>query len=129
MEGSLKESRIKANRIRNQQPKDKEKLLSQHAPEVECISKGKSRKAYEFGCRVSVITTAHGSKGGQFTLAATALHGNPYDGHTLKSAIDEYEQITGVKTQRIYVDKGYQGYDPSLKLNVYKSGQKIASGN
>ena len=124
MEGGLKEAWLKANQIRNQQPKDKEKLLSWHAPEVECISKGKSHKPYEFGCKVSVITTAHRSKGGQFALAATALHGNPYDGHTLKSAIDEYEQTTGVKTQRIYVDKGYRGHDPSLKLNVYKSGQK-----
>ena len=79
---------------------------------------------YEFGCKVSVITTANRSKGSQFALAATALHGNPYDGHTLKSAIDEYEQTTGIKTQRIYVDKGYRGHDPSLKLNVYKSGQK-----
>ena len=124
MEGFLKEAWLKANQIRNQQPKDKEKLLSWHAPEVECISKGKSHKPYEFGCKVSVITTANRSKGGQFALAATALHGNPYDGHTLKSAIDEYEQTTGVKTQRIYVDKGYRGHDPSLKLNVYKSGQK-----
>jgi IS5 family transposase len=71
-------------------------------------SKGKSHKPYEFGCKVSVITTANRSKGGQFALAATALHGNNYDGHTLKSAIDEYEQTTGVKTQRIYVDKGIE---------------------
>lgn len=97
----FKEACLKANQIRNQQPKDKEKLLSWHAPEVECISKGKSHKPYEFGCKVSVITIANRSKGGQFALAATALHGNPYDGHTLKSAIDEYEQTTGVKTQRI----------------------------
>lgn len=124
IEGVLKEVWLKANQIRNQQPKDKGKLLSWHAPEVECISKGKSHKPYEFGCKVSVITTANRSRGGQFALAATALHGNPYDGHTLKSAIDEYEQTTGVKTQRIYVDKGYRGHDPSLKLNVYKSGQK-----
>ncbi len=51
---------------------------------MECISKGKSHKAYEFGCKVSVITTAHRSKGGQFALTATALYGNPYDGHTFK---------------------------------------------
>lgn len=50
-------------------------------------------------------------------------------GHTLKAVIDKYEQTTGVKTQRIYVDKGYRGHDPSLKLNVYKSGQKRFSSS
>ena len=35
------------------------------------------------------------------------------------------EQTTGVKTYRIYVDKGYRGHMiPSLKINVYKSSQK-----
>lgn len=70
MEEGLKENWLKGNQIRKQQPKDKEKLLSWHAPEVECISKGKSHKAYEFGCKVSVITTVHRSKGGQFVLVA-----------------------------------------------------------
>jgi IS5 family transposase len=29
-----------------------------HAPEVECIGKGKARAPYEFGCKVSVATPA-----------------------------------------------------------------------
>lgn len=127
MEGSLKEAWRKAYKIKTQKPRDKDKILSWHAPEVECISKGKNHKPYEFGCKFSVISTAHRSKGGQFALGATALHNNPYDGHTLKPAIDEYEETTGVKTERIYVDKGYRGHDPSLKLYTYKSGQKRVS--
>ena len=98
MEGSLKEAWRKAYKIKTQKPRDKDKILSWHAPEVECISKGKNHKPYEFGCKVSVISTAHRSKGGQFALGATSLHDNPYDGHTLKPAIDEYEETTGVKT-------------------------------
>jgi len=59
-----------------------------HATEVECISKGKARTPYEFGCKVSIATNLHPAKGGHLILHARALHGNPYDGHTLKSALD-----------------------------------------
>lgn len=120
----LLEAFLKAKRIYHQKTKDTHKLLSWHAPEVECISKGKPHKPYEFGCKVSVISTVNPSKGGHFVLQSSALHGNPYDGHTLKEAIDQYVKDTGIKPKRIYVDKGYRGHDPSLKLNVFKSGQK-----
>jgi IS5 family transposase len=124
MEGDLLEAFLKAQRIYHQQPQDQHKLLSWHAPEVECISKGKAHKPYEFGCKVSVISTVNKAKGGHFVLQSTALHGNPYDGHTLKGAVDEYIQDIGVNPKRIYVDKGYRGHDPSLKLQVFKAGQK-----
>lgn len=124
MSDDLLEAFLKANRIYNQKTHDKNKLLSWHAPEVECISKGKAHKPYEFGCKVSVITTCKPSKAGHFVLQSKALHGNPYDGHTLKGAIDQYVQDMGVMPKRIFVDKGYRGHDPSLKFNVFKSGQK-----
>src|ERR1700736_5672035 len=57
------------------------KVYSLHAPEVECIGKGKAHRPYEFGVKVSVATTAHRSKGGQFVTHIAALPGNPYDGH------------------------------------------------
>jgi len=56
------------------------KVYSLHAPEVECIGKGKAHRPYEFGVKVSVATTLKRSKGGQFALHAKALPGNPYDG-------------------------------------------------
>jgi IS5 family transposase len=66
------------------------KLYSLHAPEVECIGKGKARAPYEFSCKVSVATPVTKPKGGQFVLHAKALHERaalglrpPYDGHTL----------------------------------------------
>ena len=40
-----------------------------HAPEVECIGKGKVRAPYEFGDKVSVITLVTPSKGGTSALA------------------------------------------------------------
>lgn len=49
----LKETLARAQRIRNQQRHDKNKLYAMHAPEVECIGKGKARKPYEFGVKAS----------------------------------------------------------------------------
>ena len=99
------------------------KLYSLHAPEVECIGKGKARAPYEFGCKVSVATPVTKPKGGQFVLHAKALHGNPYDGHTLAPAVADIEAITGVEVQRIHVDKGYRGHNLPRKTRVWITGQ------
>lgn len=40
------------------------KVYSLHAPEVECIGKGKPHEPYEFGVKVSVATTLKRCKGG-----------------------------------------------------------------
>ena len=99
------------------------KVYSLHAPEVECIGKGKAQAPYEFGCKVSIATPATAPKGGQFVLHAKALHGNPYDGHTLGPVITELEALTGVETRRIHVDKGYRGHNHPHKFRVWISGQ------
>jgi IS5 family transposase len=99
------------------------KLYSLHAPEVECIGKGKAHKPYEFGCKVSIATPVTKPKGGQFVLHAQALHGNPYDGHTLGGVIAGLEDLTGVEVTRIHVDKGYRGHDYPNKFKVWISGQ------
>jgi IS5 family transposase len=99
------------------------KVYALHAPEVECIGKGKARAPYEFGCKVSVATPATRPKGGQFVLHAKALHGNPFDGHTLGPVIAELEQQTGVETRRIHVDKGYRGHNHPQKFRVWITGQ------
>ena len=99
------------------------KLYSWHAPEVECIGKGKAKAPYEFGCKVSVATPVTKPKGGQFVLHAKALHGNPYDGHTLGPVIAATEALTGVEVQRIHVDKGYRGHNHPHRFRVWISGQ------
>jgi IS5 family transposase len=115
----------RARQIRRQQQRQRGwKLYSWHAPEVECIGKGKAAKPYEFGVKVSLATTNKRCKGGQFILHARALPGNPYDGHTLRQAIEETEALTGRQIERAYVDKGYQGHDAPRPLRVFKSGQK-----
>jgi IS5 family transposase len=93
-------------RIYHQKQKDKNKLYSVHAPEVECISKGKAHKRYEFGCKVSVAAT---SKGGWF-LGAMAVHGNPYDGYTLKQALKQVKRVIR-EPEHVFVDMGYRGHN------------------
>jgi len=88
------------------QPKAEEKLYSWHAPEVECIAKGKAHKKYEFGCKASYATTNKSN----FIVGAMALHGKPYDGHTLKKVLVQITKLTGVKPQEVQVDQGYRGH-------------------
>ncbi len=115
----------RAAQIRGQKQRQRGwKLYSWHAPETECIGKGKPHKPYEFGVKVSLTTTNKRCKGGQFILHAKALPGNPYDGHTLKQVIEETEALTGREIERVYVDKGYRGHDAPRPHRVFKSGQK-----
>src|SRR6266542_2426875 len=102
------------------------KVYSLHAPEVECIGKGKAHRPYEFGVKVSVATTVKHSAGGQFVAHAAALPGNHYDGHTLKTVIPEMEALVGNTIERILADKGYRGHNapPDYKFRVFTSGQK-----
>jgi IS5 family transposase len=98
--------------------------LSFHAPEVECIGKGKASAPYEFGVKVSIVTTNARAPGGQFVLHAKTLPGNPYDGHTLANIIDATERLTGCSIERGYVDKGDRGHDTPDPRRIFISGQK-----
>ena len=113
-----------AHRVRFQDHRQRgHKIYALHAPEVECIGKGKARAPYEFGCKVSIATPATKPRGGQFVLHAKALHGNPFDGHTLGPVIADLENLTGVETRRIHVDKGYRGHNHKERFRVWITGQ------
>ena len=115
----------RANQIRSQQQRQRGwKLYSFHAPEVECIGKGKANAPYEFGVKASIVTTNARAPGGQFVLHAKALPGNPYDCHTLGAVIDDTQKLTGCVIERVYVDKGYRGHNASNPRRVFISGQK-----
>ncbi|MGI9457263.1 MAG: IS5 family transposase [Aeoliella sp.] len=103
----LRELLALAHRLLTQERDSKNKLYSVHAPEVECISKGKAHKRYEFGCKASVATTSKSN----WIVGAHALHDNPYDGHTLKGAIAQIERLTGRAPSDVVVDQGYRGHN------------------
>jgi transposase, IS5 family len=116
-----------AFRVRHQRQNQRgRKIYSLHAPEVECIGKGKAHRPYEFGVKVSVATTLAHSKGGQFIARVKALPGAPYDGHALATVIPEIETQLGASLARIVADRGYRGHNapPDHKLKVTISGQK-----
>ena len=118
---------MRARQVREQQPRQRgHKIYSLHAPEVECIAKGKAHRPYEFGVKVSVATPLKHSKGGQFVAHVKALPGNPYDGHTLETVIPEMELQIGVTLNRILADAGYRGHNapPASRFKVYTAGQK-----
>jgi IS5 family transposase len=127
LESVFAHSLMLARRVREQRQHQRgRKVYSLHAPEVECIGKGKAHRPYEFGVKVSLATTLNRSKGGQFIAHAKALPGNPYDGHTLATVIPEIETQIGANLTRIVADRGYRGHNapPDHKFKVYISGQR-----
>lgn len=89
---------MRASQIRSQRPRGG-KLYSFHAPETECIGKGKASAPYEFGVKVLIVTTNAGAPSGQYVLHAKALPGPPYDGHTLRVVIED-TKLTGCEIER-----------------------------
>jgi IS5 family transposase len=108
LEGTFNDDLAKANKIYAQaaDPKTPDKIYSWHAPEVECIAKGKAHKKYEFGCKASLATT----NAGNFVVGAMAHHGRPYDGHTLATVLAQIERLSGTKPNEACVDLGYRGH-------------------
>jgi transposase, IS5 family len=121
----LRELLAMAERLLAQTRTSKNKLYSVHAPEVECLSKGKVHKRYEFGCKVSVAATSKSN----WIVGTQALHDNPYDGHTLGGAIGQVERLTGQAPGDVMVDQGYRGhgYAGSAIVHVVRTIPKRAT--
>lgn len=100
---------VLVGRLLHQGPKSRGKIYALHEPEVDCISKGKARKRYEFGTKVSLATTIDEG----FVVGMRALPGNPYDGHTLPEALEQVEILTGQRPALAVVDRGYRGHGVS----------------
>lgn len=108
-----------SQKLHAQKVNDKNKVYSMHEPEVQCISKGKAHKRYEFGSKVTIATTNKNN----WIVCADALAGNPYDGHTLDDAIKSIESITSTRVKEVFVDKGYRGHNYKGDAEVHISGQ------
>jgi len=102
------------------------KVYSLHAPEVECIGKGKAHRPYEFGVKVSIATPVKHSAGGQFVAHVATLPGNPYDGHTLAQVIPDTQALLGNVLERVIADAGYRGHNAPAehRFRVYTAGQR-----
>ena len=113
-----------SERMFSQTKNDTHKVYSIHAPEVECIAKGKAHKKYEFGCKVAMVTSSIKN----WVLAIDALHGNPFDGHTLKNSLEQVKRITGWQPLHAYCDRGYKGAGKDMTdTAVHLAGKKKKS--
>src|SRR5690606_34723744 len=119
IEPLFKELLGKAHRLLNQSKEAPNKLYSLHAPEVACIAKGKTNKRYVSGCKVYLVSTHRQG----LALSAQALHDNPYDGHTLKAALNHAQSISGIPIAQAFVGKGYKKHGVT-EVEVLMSGQK-----
>lgn len=128
-DGHLNQQLALAWRLWYQKREDKNKIYSLHAPEVECIAKGKARTKYEFGCKVSFVTSSRGN----FFLGTQALHGNPFDGHTLNSALEQAQRLLpddAPEINQVFVDQGYRGHGVTdREVYIVGSNQKRASAS
>jgi len=123
LDGLLTSDPGKARKIYEQaaDPKTPNKIYSWHAPEVECIAKGKAHKKYEFGCKASLASTNKSN----FIVGAMAHHNRPYDGHTLATVLKQVEDLTGIKPNEASVDLGYKGHGIKDKdIEIIFSRQK-----
>jgi IS5 family transposase len=119
LEAAFAVARERVARVLTRKAGDSDKLYALHAPEVECIAKGKARTRYEFGVKTSIAVTNARTAGGQFIIGMQALPGSPYDGHTLTGQIEQVERLTGIVVERAYVDRGYRGHKHSGKAKVF----------
>jgi IS5 family transposase len=76
--------------------------------------------------KVSIATTLSHVDGGQFVTPVKAMHGMPYDGHSLAVVIPEIEALISNSIERAITDKGYRGHNasPYYKFRVFITCQK-----
>lgn len=110
---------VLVSRLLSQDPKGRDKIYALHEPEVDCISKGKARVRYEFGCKVSIATTLDEG----FVVGMRSFAGNPYDGHTLGATLEQVEILTERLPDLVVVDRGYRGHGVD-KTQVLISGMR-----
>ena len=124
-DGELKELLSKAEKLLSQKRNSKNKRYSVHAPEVECISRGKVHKRYEFGCKVGMATTSRDN----WIVGIGAFHGNPYDGHTLQETLDDVKSFVGWDAKHVNVDLGFRrhNYQGNAKIQIvnYRTIKKL----
>ena len=79
-------------RILAQEQNSKNRIYSLHEPEVYYMSKGKTHKKHEYGCKASLVLTQNTG----VIVGAMTFTTNMYDGHTLESVLEQLKRLTGI---------------------------------
>lgn len=121
-------------RLLNQNKTSKNKIYSVHEPHVYCVSKGKKRCRFEFGCKLSLVVDLYSG----VVIISTILSKNLYDGDSLDSSIADAEENIGKSIKYIYADKGYRKSEENQEgtagtiskgQNLFISGLKQSGKN
>jgi transposase, IS5 family len=118
-----------------QKKADSNKIYSLHEPHTQCMTKGKEHKKYEFGSKVSIMTT----KTTGVIIGAINIEKNIHDSKTLQPAIEQQQRLTGITLKNNFVDRGYRGVKEVLgttitapdkpgKQRTYYQKQKLRKG-
>lgn len=91
-------------KVLNQKPKDKNKIYSLHEPNVYVIAKGKDHKKYEFGNKVSIVS----SKVNNIIIGVVSHKQNIHDSKTLSDALDHAHNNRTKPIKQAVCDRGYQ---------------------
>jgi transposase, IS5 family len=101
-------------RVLAQQKSDSNKIYSLHEPHTQCLSKGKEHKKYEFGSKVSIMTT----KTTGVIIGAINMEKNVHDSKTLPPALEQQQRLNGIILKNNFVDRGYRGVKEVLGTKI-----------
>jgi len=108
-------------KVRKQQTKDTNKVLSLHEQHVYAITKGKDHKKYEYGTKASIVTT---KKSG--VIIGVAAHSkNEHDSKTLEAAFNSANKTRETPIQEAICDRGYRGVKEVLGTQISIPGNSL----
>lgn len=107
-------------KILKQKRSQSNKIYSIHEPQVECHSKGKEHKKYEFGNKVSILVN---QKTGVI-VGALSIEENKHDSRTIQESVEQYQRLTEGKAKEIYVDRGYRGISRFEEVAIKVAGKQ-----
>jgi transposase, IS5 family len=112
-----------------QKRSDSNKTYSLHEPEVNCYTKGKEHKKFEFGSKASFLITQNTN----VVVGALNFSDNVHDSKTLPAVIEQYERLMNKSPKQIFLDRGYRGpkminntalHTPKPDKNITKAKRK-----
>lgn len=109
------------DKVRNQQIKDSNKVLSLHETHVYAITKGKDHKKYEYGTKASIVATKDSG-----VIVGVASHSkNEHDSKTLEVALTSANQTRTTPIKEAICDRGYRGVKEVLGTTICIPGTPL----
>lgn len=109
------------DKVRNQQIKDSNKVLSLHETHVYAITKGKDHKKYEYGTKASIVATKDSG-----VIVGVASHSkNEHDSKTLELALTSAKQTRTIPIKEAICDRGYRGIKEVLGTTICIPGTPL----